>query len=130
MVKCGICLKQDECDKCKKCYVGICDDCRHMTEYDTDLAFYAPIASICDFCMPIGDDDHVYYMLTAYRYCRKCDRSLFWGCRTNEEDCIGRQVLPHYKAKPIIEEIYYIKGIAQIIFDYYYEPRRYFEGEI
>ena len=130
MVKCGICLKQDECDKCARCDVGICGNCRHRTTYDKDLAFYAPIASICSFCMPICEDDRVYYMLAMYRYCRKCERSLYMGCRTNEEDCIGRQVLPHYKAKPIIEEIYYIKGIAQLIFDYYYKPRRYFEGEM
>ena len=40
----------------------------------------------------------------------------------------NRLLLPHYKAKPIIET-QYIPDITQIIFNYYYVPRRYFEGE-
>ena len=65
MPNCGICLKQDECDKCKKCYVGICDDCRHMTKYDTGGMYYAPVVSLCDFCMPKSEYEFISQRLTA-----------------------------------------------------------------
>ena len=137
MSKCGICLKHDECDKCAKCDVGICGNCRHRTKYDKDVLYYdkdliyhASVLSICSFCMPKCESKFIYHTLVMYKYCHKCERSLFYGCLKNDKDCIERKLLPHYKARPIIEEIYYITGIAQIIFDYYYKPRRYYTAEI
>ena len=129
MSKCGICLKRDVCDKCKKCLVGICDECRHITKYDTGGLYYAPVVSLCDFCMPKSEYEFIYQRLAAYRYCHKCERSLFYGRHKYDEECIERKLLPHYKARPIIE-IRFIPEVAQIIFDYYYKPRRYYDGEI
>ena len=65
MPKCGICLKQDECDQCKKCHVGICGKCRHMTKYDTGGLYYAPVVSLCDFCMPKSEYEFIYQRLAA-----------------------------------------------------------------
>ncbi len=73
---------------------------------------------------------------SVYRFCECCDkcvindnfveiRNMCVDCAANDE---SRLSLPHYKARPIIET-HYIPDIAQLIFDYYYTPRRYFKGD-
>ena len=114
--------------KCKGCYKLIANN---------------KLIKLCHICTQLNP---VVYLLNSYMYCSRCDNLHANGEYYNDiHKCDkydkrsgkyimrkkpDRSLLPHYKAKPIIEEIYYIKGIAQIIFDYYYTPRRYYDGEI
>ena len=78
------------------------------------------------------------YKSWDYIYCFSCDNVVLMKdcdiCNGGCKECRSynhvenRVLLPHYKAKPIIES-QFIPEIAQIIFDYYYKPRRYFDGE-
>jgi hypothetical protein len=65
---------------------------------------------------------HVMYK-DYYYYRKQC-----YKCFDKKTTVENRLLLPHYKAKPIIET-QYIPDIAKLIFDYYYFRRRYFEGE-
>ena len=134
MSKCGICLIHDKTAECYKCRVCICgNDCRHAVRLNAQS-----LVGVCSMCMSKGN--FTIKNITLYKYCRSCE----WIGHPNyfySGECIDcayasimlvdnkRQLLPHYNAKPLIEEIYNIKGIAQLIFDYYYNPRRYYEGE-
>ena len=130
MYKCGICLEQYKMSHCNMCQIGVCDDCSffgyHGSFQDNNL---------CKLCCP---PVVVFRFMVYFRHCINCD-TVFkrsYG-RSSESDCPNcllnpknsRQLLPHYKAKPIIE-IRYIPELAQIIFDYYYKPRRYYTAEI
>ena len=129
MYKCGICLEQYKMSHCNMCQIGVCDDCSffgyHGSFQDNNL---------CKLCCP---PVVIYRFVEYYQHCKRCDtvfkRTDNHGRESDCPNCLlnpknSRQLLPHYKARSIIE-IRYIPELAQIIFDYYYKPRRYFEGE-
>ena len=132
---CGICTKQHLMILCNKCGVCICDSdtCKReivLVINQTEIKSYC----ICKICYSVSSDTMIF---NKYIHCRNCDSLV--PCDENHEWCRDcdkltikprRTLLPHQKAKPIIEEIYDIKGIAQIIFDYYYKPRRYYMCEM
>ena len=83
----------------------------------------------------------VVYFTYHFNFCYNCDTVCspydYYYYKKMCDICVEcpkqrktRNELSHCKAKPLIEEIYHIKGIAQIIFDYYYKPRRYFPDEM
>ena len=134
MSKCGLCLTQDKNVRCDICSVGICYDCK-LNKLYRDKYYILRQYIVCKLC---SQDIVICDSINCYKYCKECDnvsRLKYFGmkqCIKCNDDSVknDRQLLPHYKAAQLIEEIYYIKGIAQIIFDYYYEPRRYFPDEI
>jgi hypothetical protein len=131
MVLCGICCKTDTIIKCTICYVNACDKCYVTSKYKRSIAGLY----ICALCNIIGEKLY----RSTHCYCKFCDECVPWRdyyVYTKGSRCVqcintpieNRSLLPHYKARPIIET-YYIPDIAQLIFDYYYKPRRYFKGE-
>ena len=131
MIWCGICCSKDAVETCAECSVYICDDCKLFVNLrGCDL--YIKVCQLChklakndpmngDYCKMcdthVISDDFIYYKSR----CKKCDIS--------KKTLANRALLPHIKTKVIIKH-HVIPDVAQLIFDYYYEPRRYFEGEI
>ncbi len=134
MVLCGICCKTDTTKKCAICYVNACDKCYVPSKYTRNIAGLY----ICALCNIIGEK----FNICTYDYCIYCDDYLpgrthniigtrgsrCVSCMYKNTPIENRLLLPHYKARPIIET-QFIPVIAQLIFDYYYKPRRYFKGE-
>jgi hypothetical protein len=126
MSECGICCINYIINRCELCRVNFCIQC----DYSITGILY-----ICKLCFMICHGE-IYYQ--RYFYCKCCDRLLQMNpgyTRTRCKFCINsnktitnRLLFSHYKAKNIIN-LYYIRDIAKLIFDYYYQPRRYFEGE-
>jgi hypothetical protein len=126
MGKCGICVLAEAVAKCSCCRVRVCENCYNSTdEWEAFFSYRNKICKLChknkpyDYWFCITCDVHVIYN-DFYKKCVKC-----FDKKTTIEN---RLLLPHRKARPIIET-YYIPDIAQLIFDYYYVPRRYFDGE-
>ena len=135
LLKCGICVVNDETDNCFNCGVGICGKCRYTANIICgSLIPRQRLFTICKLCDILCADP---YNICLFRYCHKCDNLIQHNYNTRHKchQCksknrrMSRSLLPHYKAKPIIDEILHIKDVSQIIFDYYYKPRRYFESE-
>ena len=135
---CGICLKAYDpigekcCDKCK---LQVCELCRkdYVVATAMNNTIHKSIYRVCKFCDVGLKYDHM------YRFCKYCDdvirRKLYIFANRCCHACYYKKTsyrsrLPHYKAKLIIERFLNVKDVAQIIFDYYYKPRRYFPGEI
>ena len=132
---CGICIKHANTTECKICRVNTCRNCK-VNPYEIDIE-----KSIDPGKMPVQCNlcylsiKLILASTPMYSYDENTNAILVFkdGERhTLKFDKCGignRLLIPHYKAKPIIDEIYFVKGVAQLIFDYYYEPRRYYPGE-
>ena len=127
MEKCGICCMLNAVHICNLCTVDICDKCSS----EIFQPILANLIKLCNICSPNYD---IYYFYCIYHddtmiYREfsqsdvKCDM-----CVDLKRTLEHRKTLPHFKAKPLIEQ-HFIPVVAQIIFDYYYEPRRYFTDE-
>ncbi len=123
MNKCGICLLHNESNKCCVCNVHICAKCiGFMPRYIK--------GAYCKWCY-LSVLEH----FTQW-FCTGCDKCIEYEnyvqirnrCKECNTNGASRLILPHYKARPVIE-IQFIPDIAKLIFDYYYTPRRYFKGE-
>ena len=123
MDKCGLCCINTASETCYECNVHVCAKCiGFMSRYIK--------GAYCRWCY-LSVLEH-----STNWFCVSCDKCIEYEnfvqkrrkcaeCITND---ISRLLLPHYKARPIIET-QFIPDIAKLIFDYYYVPRRYFEGE-
>ena len=131
MPKCGICLAGYGVINCAMCNVYACFKCINYDKYGNAIRLHI-IQYVCKFCfeklIPRA-------MLSEYKFCMFCE-NVYSGtincasCSGDNTSVNSRVLLPNHKALPIIEAVYNIKGIAKIIFDYYYKPRRYFESEM
>ena len=127
MTLCSICCTAESKHICDICDVDICQKC------NTELS--APSLSILmELCNLCYSDNFTYH-----NYCRCCDEVVMYKEYSHDNDkcykCVdlkitieNRITLPHLKAKPLINA-HLIPEITQIIFDYYYLPRRYYPGE-
>ena len=137
--RCGMCREaQLIANKCLICSLYTCDACVSLhVNYKSNGSYRGVVCNICH--IPDFDIDIIY----SYHYCAYCEEiiqgveytyHLDRTCKATDTRrvCLSvyRKLLPNHKAKPIIEAVYNIKGIAKIIFDYYYKPRRYFESEM
>ncbi len=124
MTSCGICVSAESTYKCSLCDVQICGKCCYIYKYIfvcrlciNSLNIIKPyihwFCSYCDTCVSRAD----------FHWEGKCVK-----CFDKKTTIKNRLLLPHFKARPIIET-QFIPDIAQLIFDYYYNPRRYYEGE-
>ena len=130
MPMCGICTKRPLIAFCNKCSVCVCKCCSKsiLFEYTVPNKSYI----ICQYCTNVCGDINIF---NKYIHCYTCEDFIpreeeYKLCSKCDESTIklSRAYLPHYKAKPIIEK-QFIPEIAQLIFEYYYKPRRYYEGE-
>ena len=138
---CGVCGKLDIyiSRKCYLCTIDICDIC---STWPLCLFDKSPIVGygclMCKLSYNLSFD-HV-KAIYMYSYCFYCDKFMSCEnfntskskrrcnkCKNKKIEC--RKLLPHYRAMLEIEKFILIRDIAQIIFDYYYEPRRYFSSE-
>ena len=91
--------------------------CKLCELYDVENIYTISYCVYCDSIYPYRDG--------CYLRCKKC----MLENKANPINLIeARKRLPHKKAKLIIE-MQFIPEIAQLIFDYYYYPRRYLLGE-
>ena len=89
----------------------LCELCENTSIYTISYCVY------CDLIYPYRDG--------CYLRCKKC----MLENQINPINLIeARKLLPHKKAK-IIVEMQFIPELTQLIFDYYYYPRRYLLGE-
>jgi hypothetical protein len=133
MDKCGICcieyiIEDYEYEICLMCSIYICKDCQILD--DEYFNTY-----ICILCSPKYNKGRV-----GDWFCMCCESYIVWEklkdivkmqcdkCYNKNTPIENRLILPHYKARPIIET-HFIPDIAQLIFDYYYKQRRYYKGE-
>ena len=126
MFKCGICLKSPGQNLCGKCIITACKKCSISKRSNT----------LCVMCYTSCNN---FVKCKNYIHCFACDNVILLTNYNHEKGvCIRcqnydaiehRETLSHYKAKPIIES-QVAPEIAQIIFDYYYIPRRYFRFEL
>ena len=132
MATCGICLVADKSVNCVKCMVCICKACTSVLN-DTQQNETIILCWMCAGKFTVSN-------ITFRKFCRGCetigheiyfDNGKCYSCNWGD-GCIEdkRKLLPHYKALPVIEEFLRVKGVAQLIFIYYYEKRRYFPDEI
>ena len=137
MKKCGVCLnKQQMTNVCSMCQFNICKKC--ISRYCSVIESYNAevICSACAISFISIDTIRPFYCVYcdeivpngshAYHEKYTCNATKY----NKHEPFEYRKLLPHYKAKPIIEEFLHIEGIAQLIFVYYYKPRRYFGCEM
>ncbi len=149
-LRCAKCIGiiGDKKNICKFCNFTFCDSCFNESYCRLCVPFNLPFI-ICYECNEITDNFNSFNI----KYCRYCDcvfcincipkknmRNLLElsdpitgdhqgirlipKCKSCHQDNISRNRLPHYKAKPLIIE-YFIPVIAEIIYEYYYIPRRY-----
>ena len=129
MVLCGVCVSAEAIRECSQCDVQTCGKCNKRE------AFQGYIYVVCVLCHPLLEEMDLF----DGTHCMHCDNYVsdddydYWdrqcnSCSDKKTTIENRLLLPHYKAKPIIET-QYIPDITQIIFNYYYVPRRYFEDE-
>ena len=128
--KCGICRVEGQNKHvCVHCRVAICENCNVIILMTESGPSYIRRCVLCDEIESRNSSSFKFYC-----YC--CDTRMLWysfidkcgQCALAGKTEFDRKLLPHYKARDIIE-IHYIPEIAKLIFDYYYIPRRYFEGE-
>lgn len=148
-LRCAKCIGTigDKKNVCKFCSFTFCNECFNES-YCYLCVPYNLSFIICYECNEFINDFNSFNI----KYCRYCDcvfcincipkinmRNLLEisdpitgehrirlipKCKSCYRDNISRNSLPHYKAKSIIIE-YFIPVIAEIIYDYYYIPRRY-----
>ncbi len=109
--------------KCCVCDVHICADCigfrsRYINGVCCKWCYLSILNESNWFCLDCGKYFKYDNFVLGRYTCKECYAN----------DIAKRLLLPHRKARPIIET-YYIPDIAKIIYDYYYVPRRYFKGE-
>ena len=136
MANCGICVLGRSFQKCYKCQVCMCIGCGIEVKVNRGPMMITVIFYICKLCTSIGNftPDN----LLTNQYCRSCECVVLPDFFVNGKclSCIHstkweenkRHLLPHRNARPVIMS-QFIPEIALIIFDYYYMPRRYYEGE-
>jgi hypothetical protein len=131
MNRCGICCLSNEarqCTQCTQCKIDMCGKC------DTNTIGNIFVTNVCGLCFNLSS---VLRMCSYYCIC--CDSCVPYEefsqtngkckkCAKQNKTVADRALLPHHSAKPLIEK-QFIPVIAQIIFCYYYTPRRYFKGE-
>ena len=126
---------------CMMCELKMISQCRVGCNNTTSCYEQVCINPNYKKCIKCLFKCHIIPYINYNNYCYNCDtviskysyfthKNMCYNCIENPSQRYLRDKLSHYKAKPLIEEIYDIKGIAQIIFDYYYKPRRYFPGEM
>jgi hypothetical protein len=126
MTSCGICVSAEAIRECSQCRVQTCGKCNKCE------SFQGNIYAVCVLCHSLLEGMDLF----DGEYCMHCDNYIpdddyydpCLKCFDKKITIENRLLLPHYKARPIIET-YHIPDIAQLIFDYYYVPRRYYEGE-
>ena len=145
---CVLCVKHHPgCYQCYICNQFICKKCQRFRGDKIkkknikriDLIFGMKHRSlICKLCdlYKLCENTSIY----TISYCVYCDSIYPYrdGCYLICKKCMlenkanglieSRKRLPHKKAKLIIE-LQFIPELVQLIFDYYYYPRRYLLGE-
>ena len=135
---CVLCAEYTSiCFQCSICDKFICDVCCNANNKNIKRAKTRRL--LCELC-------ELHYVErkrdTSLSYCAYCDSIYPYGdgCFGRCRNCTiadkrkhmnlieARKLLPHKKAKLIIE-LHLVPEIAQLIFDYYYYPRRYLLGE-
>ena len=128
---CGICrYKIDDANMCDSCRIYMCIFCTENINSMWEVRSY----DSCVLCF-----NPSFTIFISNFYCKCCDKCVAYEKFSQTEgrcaECVAqkktlecRANLTHYHAKDMLEARY-IPVIAKIIFDYYYEMRRYFPGE-
>ena len=133
MALCGTCCRCSNFSVkyvCNSCRIDMCIACTIIVNRDWQFRSY----DSCVLCYIPS-----FMIFTSNFYCKCCDKCVAYENFSQKEgrcnECVAhrrtlahRDKLPHFRAKDIIETRY-IPDITQIIFDYYYVPRRYFPEE-
>ena len=131
MALCGICrCRLGIATVCHLCRIDLCMSCTKTINHE----WHHTLFESCILCYIPS-----FMIFISNFYCKCCDKCVAYENFSQKEgrceDCVAhrrtlayRDKLPNVRAKDIIETRY-IPGVAQIIFDYYYVPRRYFPDE-
>ena len=141
IANCGLCLKLEPprmLNKCDCCEIPCCDKCTVKIIFSKkDRAGHVYQETYLPTCIICKNLHENCFSTTQYRYCHCCNKiydKCYFGlkrciaCIADDKNEPDRKTLPHYKAKLVITT-YFVPELTQIIYDYYYIPRRYLTGE-
>ena len=127
MELCGICCDVESKNTiCSICRVRLCEQCIIRVG-----SCMFPL-TLCKFCKSEPGKKRPFH-------CEACDKNMTYDehtitgdnckeCTAQNKTIENRKILPHFKTKGMLD-IHFIPEITHIIFDYYYQPRRYYPGE-